>query len=327
MFGLLGNIRLLYVLIPVGIVAAAAAVPNLDMLSSGDGCAATEERPCYDQGNKKKVKMFKGNAGEQAFAACSENAAPNSGGTLAIETAVCAEEVVSYCFQGKSGNFIRQFDGTCRVTPPPPEPAPEQVTLSGTFVNGVSGEPVADVSIWDPEVGMDTVIAESSDTGDFSFDVDTTGITESNPHETGFSTGCYIQNWNLTEISRNDNDSLRLAATLFDFEPGDLVVDPLTEAELAMGDIPLWPATTLLLASDVPVQVRIAYAEEDKMLENTSFQTEHKIWNAIPLEQTTTVELTDQNGTVHESPELTLPFSNGCTAATLEFANGEFTWQ
>lgn len=321
------NVRLLYVLIPVGLVAAAAALPNLDLVASPEGCAATEERPCYDQGTKKKTKILKGNAGENAFTACMENAEEGRSGVVAMETPVCAEEVVTYCFVGNSDNFIRQFDGTCQAEPPAPEPPPEEVTLNGTFVNGVTGDPVANVSIWDEAVGMNTTIAESDASGDFVFDVDTTDISESSSYETSFTTGCYFQNWGFTDISRNGDDSLRLMAILFDFEPGDLVEDPLTDEQFDLGDIPLWPATTLLLAADVPVQVRVAYPEENKMLKNTSFRTEHKIWNAIPLEQPTTVELIDQNGTVYESPELTLPIDNGCTAARLEFSNGQMTWR
>lgn len=34
MFGFLGNIRLLYVLIPAGALAAAVAMPNLDLVAA-----------------------------------------------------------------------------------------------------------------------------------------------------------------------------------------------------------------------------------------------------------------------------------------------------
>ena len=120
---------------------------------------------------------------------------------------------------------------------------------------------------------------------------------------------------------------MRLKVIWFDFLAGDLDINPLMSADIEIGEVPLWPATTLFLRSDVPVQVSVSYPEENKVLGNSQFQTEHKVWNAIPLEHSTVVSVTDQNGVMYYSPEVTLPVSNGCDAAILNFANGELTWQ
>lgn len=335
MFGFLGNVRLLYVLIPAGALAAAVMMPNLDVISTNEGCATSEVRPCYDQGTKNKVKEFKGDSGAKAYAACTQNSAPNASGMFAMETSVCQAETVSYCMQGNSENFVREFTGTCQDDAPPPEPEPEpvpipdldQVNISGTFINAVTKEPVSGVRVWDPSVGIGYAVAESSGTGEFAFSSDTTAITQSNTLYTNFATGCYFQNWGFTSINRNPDDSLRLKAIMFDFIPGDFAVNPLMSADVELGDVPLWPATTLVLQSDVPVQLSVSYPEENKVLGNSQLEMDHKLWNAIPLEQPTVVRVTDANGVMYYSPAVTLPESNGCDAAVLNFSNGEFAWQ
>ena len=324
MFGFLSNLKSLFVIVPVGVLMAAAAVPSLDALSSYEGCADTEQRPCYDQGTTKKVKIAKGNSGAQQFAACTENETDSVRGELGIETDQCETETVSYCVLGNSGNFIREFTGTCQDVPPQPEI--DSVTINGQFINAVTKEPLSGVRIWDPAVGLGTALDESDTAGAFSFVSDVTSVTESNTLYTSYATGCYFQNWGFTSIGRNSDDSLQLTAILFDFEPGDLEINPLLEEEVDLGQVPLWPATTLLVQSDVPVAVSVAYPEESRSLTNNQLSTQHKIWNAMPLEHPTSVRLTDANGVTYDSPELTLPISNGCTAPTLTFANGEMTW-
>ena len=335
MFSFLSSARVLYVLIPAGLLAAAISVPNLDILSASEGCSETEVRPCYDQGTKNKVKISKDKSGEQSFLACTENGAKNNVGVLSVKTNSCNEETVNYCMLGNSENFIREFSGTCQDEAPPPEPEPEpvpipnldSVNISGKFIDAVTKEPLSGVRIWDPEIGLNTFITESSATGEFTFVSDTTEITQAKALNTNYTTGCYFQNWGFTSINRNPDDSLRLKAVFFDFILGDFAINPIMEADVDLGEVPLWPATTLLLRSDVPVKVSVSYPEENKTLGNSQLQTEHKIWNAIPLEQPTVVRLTDQDGTMYYSPELTLPVSNGCSAAVMNFSSGEITWQ
>ena len=323
MLGFLTNVRLLYVLVPLGVVAAAVSVPNLDLLSVNKGCVESEERTCYDKGTKNNVKIFKGKAGGNAFAACMSNPADNVTGTLTMATNVCGAEVVNYCFEGASDNFIRQFEGNCEYE----IPDLSVINISGRFVDGVTGESVANVRVWDPEVGMNTSLDVSDSAGKFAFETDTTSVTETAESSTGYSTGrCYFENWGLTSILRNADDTLRLRATQFDFKPGDLVINPLTSPDIDLGDVPLWPATGLSFSADIPVKLYIPYPEEDKSLGNTLLRTDHKLSNAIPLEQPVSVRLVDKDGVEYVSPEKTYPLSKGCSTVTLNFRDGEFSW-
>lgn len=316
--------RALLLLIPVGLVAAAVALPELnENLGSSEGCAATEERPCYDQGTKNKLKIFKGNAGEGAFTACMNNGAENLTGSVSLESQICTEEVVTYCFLGKSDNFIRKFDGTCELE----IPDLSSIEIEGRFIDGVTDEPIANVRVWDPEVGINTALDVSNGDGEFTFTTDTTAVTQTAGNQTGYSTGrCYFENWGLTSILRNSDDTLRLSAVLFDFIPGNFVLNPILSPEVDLGDVTLWPATGLSLSSDIPVKITIPYEEEDKSLGNTQLRTAHKLSNAIPLEQPATVILTDSSGNDYESPEKTYPIEKGCSTAVLTFQNGVFTW-
>jgi hypothetical protein len=326
MFSFLGTLRPLLVLIPVGATVALAAtfLPFEEKVASNEGCAASTERPCYDQGTAKKVKIAKGSSGAQTFASCADDGEQGVRGEVGIETDVCKLETVSYCARGNSENFVREFTGTCQNVEP--EPEIKEVSISGIFINALTKEPLSGVRVWDPAIGIGTALDESNEQGEFSFVSDTTAVTDSNTLYTSYATGCYFQNWGFTSIDRNPDQSLRLLAILFDFIPGDLEIDPLTSVDVEMGEVPLWPATTLVINSDVPVNATISYPEENKELSTTRLSTEHKVWNAIPLEHPTTVQLTDANGQEYTSPEITLPISNGCAAPRLTFADGELSW-
>lgn len=317
--------RVLLLLIPVGLVAAAVALPELnENLTSSTGCAATEERPCYDQGTKNKLKIFKDNAGESAFSACMSNGAENLTGSVSLESNICAEEVVTYCFLGNSNNFIRKFDGTCELE----IPDLSTVNIEGRFIDGVTDEPIANVRVWDPEVGINNALDVSNSNGEFAFTTDTTAVTQTAGNQTGYSTGrCYFENWGLTSILRNNDDTLRLSAVLFDFIPGNFLLDPILSPDVDLGEVTLWPATGLSLSSDIPVKLTVPYEEEDKSLGNTQLRTAHKLSNAIPLEQPVSVILTDSSGNEYVSPSKTYPIDKGCSTAVLTFQNGEFNWQ
>lgn len=325
MLGILTNIRVLFLIAATAVVAVVAAsdINPLVTTTEDSSCAAGEERPCYDKGTKKDVKALNENAGENAFAACMGNGAENLTGTVVLSTELCAEEVVTYCFEGKSDNFIRHFDGTCQYE----IPDLSTVHIEGKFFDAVTDEPVANVRVWDPETGVNNALDVSAADGSFEFDADTTSVTQTSGSNTGYSTGrCYFENWGLTSILRNTNDTLRLTAVQFDFKPGDLVINPLTSPDVDLGKVPLWPATGLIVSSDIPVTLKIPYEDENRSLGNTILRTSHKFSNVIPLEQPTVVELTDADGNTFTSPEKTYTIEKGCQAASLTFAAGEFQW-
>lgn len=95
------------------------------------GCAGKTTRPCYDKLTSSSVNVL-GKNGQNTFTACISNAAPNKVGEVIHKTSVCGQEIVEYCHDGKSSNFIRKFNGNCSAEPPlPPPPSPEPSPTPG----------------------------------------------------------------------------------------------------------------------------------------------------------------------------------------------------
>lgn len=89
------------------------------------GCGSETARPCYDKLTSKNARLLGKNA-IKAFSSCTRNAAPNVVGEFIHDTEVCGQEIVTYCHDGKSDNFLREFTGECSTEPPPPpQPTPE----------------------------------------------------------------------------------------------------------------------------------------------------------------------------------------------------------
>src|SRR3989344_2208512 len=74
------------------------------------GCANTTVRPCYDKLTSSGVTLL-GKSGVNAFTSCSSNSAPNNVGEIIQKTSACGQEIVAYCHDGKSNNYIRKFSG------------------------------------------------------------------------------------------------------------------------------------------------------------------------------------------------------------------------
>lgn len=91
------------------------------------GCSGKTTRPCYDKLASGSVNLL-GKNGANTFSACSSNAAPNKVGEVIHKTSVCGQEIVQYCHDGKSNNFIRKFNGNCSSEPPPPPPPTPELT-------------------------------------------------------------------------------------------------------------------------------------------------------------------------------------------------------
>lgn len=112
-----------------------AAKPGGGSYDTLGGCATKTSRPCYDKLTSSSVNIL-GKNGENTFTACTSNAAPNKVGEVIHKTSVCGQEIVKYCHDGRSSNFIRKFDGTCETEPPPPPPpSPEPTPTPGPVSN------------------------------------------------------------------------------------------------------------------------------------------------------------------------------------------------
>lgn len=87
-------------------------------------CDSSTKRPCYDKKTAGRTQLLGKNA-ENTFNACVSNSAPNNVGDFYQKTAICDQEKVTYCHDGKSANYLRKFTGDCKTTPPPsPPPTP-----------------------------------------------------------------------------------------------------------------------------------------------------------------------------------------------------------
>lgn len=128
----LGVISPLFILLLIGIIIAVLIIARFDIrnlfqASAGSvtSCDSLTKRPCYDKKTTSRTQLLSKNA-ENTFNACISNSAPNNYGDFYQKTAVCDQEKVTYCHDGKSANFLRKFTGNCKTTPPsPPPPTPQ----------------------------------------------------------------------------------------------------------------------------------------------------------------------------------------------------------
>lgn len=113
----------------LGIAAVVIALFGIGFLASNflpsklKDCTLSSSRFCYDKQTGKKIIGLESKGGENAFAACFKNAAPNEYGELVQKTSLCEEERFQYCYEGKSKVFLRKFDGECKPSETPGTPS------------------------------------------------------------------------------------------------------------------------------------------------------------------------------------------------------------
>ena len=93
---------------------------SITSLFSKQDCVSSSARPCYDKKTGKKFIPLEPKGAENAFAVCLKNRALNENGELAAKTSKCDAERYQYCYNGKSGNFLRKFEGQCISSQPSP---------------------------------------------------------------------------------------------------------------------------------------------------------------------------------------------------------------
>lgn len=355
------SIRILF----ASITVALAGTFYLGGVTAKEGCALNVNRPCYDKLRGMNLSILKTNNGQNALEACVRSSSLRERGISSVKTSFCEEESFAYCYEGKSKNFLRKFDGTCKVTAPIPMPSPtvtpipsstpaplpsleptltpttsptptpiptpinlDVVTIRGRFVHNFTREPLANVSI---RVGTDPsglpLFIYSGTNGEFYFSTSTIDVTQTKPKGFPFYINCYLQLGHVAAIFRNPDSSLYLASFLFDLKSGDRFINPLTTSDINLGDVPLWPAKSITVNSDIPVQLYISYPEEGRSVGNSLFKTQHSLSNVVPLEYDTITRLTDGAGNVHYSPSHKYTLRDGCSQAILNFSNGQFSWQ
>ncbi len=219
---------------------------------------------------------------------------------------------------------------------PEPEPEPEPVDLSlltirGQFVHAFTGDPVANVDIKGvvpPSTLLTTLLTANTD-GTFEFTATTDDVTTAKVKPHSYRIPCYMygQIYPLAGIGRNQDQSLKIYTNHFDLiKSGSLYRDPLTTSLVDLGKVPLRPAKTILINSDIPVKFTIPFTEESGSVGNSLYKLSHKLSDVVPLDYDVIVKLTDEQGTVYTSPVQRYAQDAGCADAILNLENGEVTW-
>jgi peptidoglycan hydrolase-like protein with peptidoglycan-binding domain len=209
------------------------------------------------------------------------------------------------------------------------------LTVQGRMLDQLTGKPVANVQFRPTNTKTDFPIFYSNSLGMFSYGIaQFTGGDKNyfDPVIIPYSSSCYEQN-TLT-VNKDTNDS-RLGsdaygASVQKYNSLETIKVSGPGPILNIGDIPLWPAVDIMINSDIPVSFSLYYnylGIESGGGGNILFKNAHKLSASIPLTYDVRVVLTDTNGRTYISPFIKLPVSNGCTPVTLNFTNGQMTWQ
>lgn len=118
----LGQVQL-PIIIAVAVIFVAIGLLAYNLFTQSKDCTTSSSRSCYDKQTGKKIIGLESKGGENAFAACLKNAAPNEYGELVQKTGLCEEERFQYCYEGKSKVLLRKFDGQCKPSEPPGTPS------------------------------------------------------------------------------------------------------------------------------------------------------------------------------------------------------------
>ena len=207
------------------------------------------------------------------------------------------------------------------------------LTIHGRFIDAFTNAPLSDIVIKTiiPPSPFYSTLMNSDTNGEFTFTLTTTDI-EPTEHKqfTYYGVSCYMSGVEsgLAVITKNTDSSLRLGRNPFDLiARGSLYIDPITTSNINLGDIPLWPAKTIIINSDIPVQFKIEIPEEAISQGNTLYKTAHKLNFVVPLDYDTVVKLTDNVGNIYLSPAHRFDREAGCSDAILNFESGQFTWE
>ncbi|MBI2035586.1 MAG: type II secretion system protein [Candidatus Liptonbacteria bacterium] len=195
----------------------------------------------------------------------------------------------------------------------------DPVTVQGKFIDAFTLQPIADTQI----VSGSSSVYTNSD-GAFSLSATTNDISE-NASKSLFSS------WPACHISQGAGFFNYYTAIYASFNPFDLMRNgtnvPIYSSSIDLGDIRLWPAANLIIHSDIPVQYKIGFPDEQTSFGNTSFNTTQSGSNVLPLDYDIQVKLTDQLGNVYAAPTIRLPDNWGCNSKTLNFSVGNFVWR
>jgi hypothetical protein len=169
-----------------------------------------------------------------------------------------------------------------------------------------------------------------SDTnGAFSFTATTPDILPGKNKPFSQTLACFVPavNDSLATVAKKADGSLAIYSNAFDLvKTGDRYINPLLTSDVNLGDFPIWPAKNFVLNSDIPVQFKIYYVEEESSRGNNLFKTAHTLSNAMPLDYNTIITLTDNSGNKYFAPTKRYNRDAGCSPSVLTFTDSIFTW-
>jgi hypothetical protein len=213
---------------------------------------------------------------------------------------------------------------------------PEEIgdlTIRGRFVHAFTGVPLSGVAVRGavPPSTILSTLTTSNANGEFSITTDTRTVVAGGAVR-GFSgkLSCYFSTLydSLATVKRYSDGRLAILHNPFDLiRHGTKNVDPVTTSIVDLGNVPLWPAKTIMLTSDVPVKFSIVYSEEAHSTGNTLLKTQHTVTDIVALDYNVVVTATDGNGTVYTSPIKRYAADADCTPAALRLSGGVLTWQ
>jgi prepilin-type N-terminal cleavage/methylation domain-containing protein len=213
------------------------------------------------------------------------------------------------------------------------QPEITELTIHGRFVHAFTDVPIQGVPVRGaiPPAIAKSIVATSDANGEFTV---TTTVADLEPggaiRPFTYKMSCYFssQNDNLATVKRYDDGRLGILHNPFDLIiRGSKYIDPVTTSYVDLGDIPLWPAKSITINSDVPVQFVIPYTEEAHTSGNVLLKTEHRLNDVVALDYDVAVTLTDGDGAVYESPVQHYAADANCDRAILNFENGIAAWE
>jgi len=260
-------------------------------------------------------------------------------GTTHQDTGLAAETEYLYTVRafdaaGNESDSSPSFLVTTIPEPAAEEPSEEisELTIHGRFVDAFTGDPIPNVPLKGvvPPSTLLATIGYGDANGYFSITTDVTTLANNSVRGFSYRESCYFFNQgdSLATVKRYEDGHLAIIRNNFDLIPrGSLFIDPLTSSDVDLGDVPLWPAKTIDVNSDVPVKFIIPYSEESISVGNTLFKTHHTVSDIAVLDYDVVVQVTDENGNVYTSPVQHYSADADCTDAILNFANGVATWE
>jgi len=203
---------------------------------------------------------------------------------------------------------------------------PDPITVSGRLIDRFSLASMTNISLYGGKYPYPT----TNSNGGFSISTTTTNMNAINRYKTvvGAWPQCY-GNWATSLLWRTEG--IYVANSSFDnINPSPYSFTRMLEqSDIALGDVPMWPMTTLIAIADTPVRVGITYANSGYYSGSLAVDAMQTVLSnqILALNYDLKVVLTNTAGQNYSSPFINIGLENKCAPKALSFLNGQFTWE